>query len=55
MDELFKYVGPDRRGYRHNRRGIEEVRRRWGERAARAAEIHLKRDEEGLILRANKR
>lgn len=45
LDELFKYVGPDYRDYRHNQRGIEEVRRRWGEKAARAAEIHLRRDE----------
>ena len=30
LDELFLYVGPDHRDYRHNWRGIEEVRRRWG-------------------------
>ena len=48
LDELFKYVGPDRRGYRHNQKGVEEVRRRWGDKAARAAEIHLRRDEGGL-------
>lgn len=47
FDEPTKYVGPDHRGYRHNRRGIEAVRRRWGDRAARAAEIHIERDEEG--------
>jgi hypothetical protein len=40
FDEPTQYVGPDHRGYRHNRRDIEEVRRRWGDRAARAAEIH---------------
>lgn len=48
LDELFKYTGPDHRGYRHNRKGIEEVRKRWGDRAARAAEIHIRRDEEDL-------
>jgi hypothetical protein len=47
LDELFKYLGAYHRGYRHNKTGIEEVRKRWGDRAARAAEIHIKRDEEG--------
>jgi len=45
LDELFKYTGPDHRGYRHNRRGIEEIRRRWGDRAAKGAEIHIRRDQ----------
>jgi hypothetical protein len=31
-------------------RGIEEVRRRWGDKAAKAAEIHIRRDEEEGIL-----
>ena len=48
LDEIFRYIGPNHRGYRHNRKGIEEVRTRWGDRAARAAEIHIKRDEEDL-------
>ena len=48
LDELFKYTGPDHREYRHNRKGIEEVRRRWGDRAARAAAIHIKRDMESI-------
>jgi hypothetical protein len=46
LDEIFRCVGPDHRGYRHNRIGVEEVRRRWGDRAAKAAEIHLRRDEQ---------
>ena len=45
LDELFKYMDPDHRGYRHNRKGAEEVRRRWGDKAAKAAEIHIRRDE----------
>jgi hypothetical protein len=49
LDRLFRYVGPDHRGYRHNRKGIEEVRKRWGNRASKAAEIHIRRDEEALI------
>ena len=41
LDELFKYVGPHHRGYRRSRRGVEEVRKRWGDKAARGAEIPL--------------
>ena len=44
LDELFKYLGPDHRGYRHNWKGIEEVRKRWGDRAAKGAIIHIERD-----------
>ena len=29
----------------HDRRGIEEVRRIWGDKAAEGAKIHLRRDE----------
>jgi len=29
---------------RHHRKGIEEVRKMWGDRAARAAEIHIRKD-----------
>lgn len=50
LDELFKCTGPDHRRYRHNRKGVEEVRRKWGDRAARAAEIHIRRDDEELIF-----
>ena len=48
LDELFKYVGPDHRTYRHNHREIEEVRRKWGDRAVMAASLHIRRDEEDL-------
>jgi len=48
LDEAFKYFGPRHRDLRHNRRGVEEVRKRWGDKAARAAEIHIRRDEEEL-------
>jgi hypothetical protein len=44
LDELFKYLGPAHREFRHTRQGIEEVRKRWGDKAALAAKIHLKRD-----------
>jgi hypothetical protein len=33
LDELLKYVGPDHRGYKHYRKGVEEMRRRWGDKA----------------------
>ena len=47
LDELFKYLGPDHRAYRHNEKGIEKVRKRWGDRAALAALIHIARDQRG--------
>jgi hypothetical protein len=46
LDELFKYVGPTHRSFRHNRRGVENVRKRWGDKAAQAAKIHIERDGE---------
>jgi len=33
------------RQFRHNKEGIEEVRKMWGDRAADAALLHLVRDE----------
>lgn len=45
LDELFKFVGSDHRDIRHNRNGVEKVRGMWGDRAARAAEIHIIADE----------
>jgi hypothetical protein len=47
---LFKYAGVEHRDYRHNQKGVEEVRRRWGDKAAKAVEIHLRRDAEGPII-----
>lgn len=32
------------RKFRHNREGIEKVRKMWGELAAKAAEIHIRTD-----------
>jgi len=45
LDELFEFVGADHRDIRHNVMGVEKVRVMWGDRAARAAEIHILRDE----------
>ncbi|MGA2318788.1 MAG: hypothetical protein ABSG71_20765 [Thermodesulfobacteriota bacterium] len=51
LDQFFKSVGPDHHcKFLHNRKGIEEVRRRRGDRAALAARIHIKKDEEEGIL-----
>ena len=35
------------RKYRHNKEGIEQVRKMWGDEAARAAEIHIRKDLSG--------
>jgi len=37
------------RSFRHNKEGVEEVRKLWGDKAARAAELHIARDEFGEI------
>ncbi len=44
LDALFKTLGPKHRSARHHAGGVEQVRRMWGDRAARAAEIHILRD-----------
>jgi len=49
LDELFEFVGSDHRDIRHNEKGVEKVREMWGDRAAQAAEIHIRRDEHGGI------
>jgi len=49
LDEFFEFVGSDHRDIRHNENGINKVRKMWGERAAKAAEIHIKRDCHGII------
>jgi hypothetical protein len=33
--------GPYHRQFRHNREGVEEVRKKWGNGGARAAEFHI--------------
>lgn len=45
LDELFDSLGPAHRDVRHNELGVEKVRKMWGDRAALAAEIHIRRDE----------
>ncbi len=49
LDELSKrypvtVLADYHRKFRHNEEGIEEIRKMWGNRAAKAAKLHLKRD-----------
>jgi len=45
LDELFSLVGSGHRDIRHNEKGVEKVRQMWGDEAAKAAEIHISKDE----------
>jgi len=45
LDEFFPIVGPEHRLIRHHRMGIEKARGIWGDDGARAAEIHILKDE----------
>ena len=51
LDELAKIYWPwmGHRVHRHNKDGVEDVRKKWGDEAARAAEIHIIKDE-GVVL-----
>ena len=44
LDEFCFTKGPTHRAIRHHTGGVEEVRKKWGNGAARAAEIHIARD-----------
>lgn len=49
LDELFAVLGEKHRDVRHHKKGIEIIRKKWGDEAARAAEIHIARDFCGFI------
>jgi DNA-binding GntR family transcriptional regulator len=49
LDEYFDSMGTQHRSVRHHKEGIEEARKKWGDRAAMAAEIHIRRDFDGRI------
>ncbi len=49
LDELQPEYGPMHRPFRHHADGVECVRTRWGDRAARAAEIHICKDYGGKL------
>jgi len=44
LDELWTLCGPDHRDVRHNNLGVEKIRQKWGDKAAKAAEIHIMKD-----------
>ena len=51
LDAFFVKLGYNEkhREVRHHKKGIEEVRKLWGDQAARAAEIHIAKDFCGYI------
>lgn len=49
----IKKYGDYHRRFRHHRKGIEIIRKIWGDDAARAAEIHIKKDM-GYIVKDEK-
>lgn len=49
LDELQAEYGPMHRPFRHHTGGVDQVRSRWGDRAALAAEIHIRRDTGGIV------
>lgn len=44
LDAYFRTWGPNHRSLRHHKQGVESVRKMWGDKAASAAEIHIKKD-----------
>ena len=49
LDALFRTLGPKHRSARHHTGGVEQVRKLWGDDAARAAEMHIRRDTGGKL------
>lgn len=49
LDELYPKLGHNHRSARHHVVGVEEVRAKWGDRAALAAEIHIMKDCYGKV------
>jgi hypothetical protein len=49
LDHFFKTLGAKHRDVRHHKDGVEEVRKAWGDQAAKAAEIHIKKDCLGVV------
>jgi len=48
LDE-YANLGPGHRDVRHHDAGVEKVRLMWGDRAARAAELHIRADTKGKL------
>jgi hypothetical protein len=51
LDEFFARLGfcEKHRDVRHHEVGIEEARVKWGDRAAEAARIHIRKDFDGWV------
>jgi len=51
LDEYAKIYWPSciHRVHRHHKEGIEEARVKWGDEAAEAAEIHIRKDEGDVL------
>ncbi len=49
LDEFFEDNGPKHRDIRHHEAGVEEVRKKWGDKAAEAAILHIKADCKGIV------
>jgi hypothetical protein len=49
LDEFFSSLGPHHRYLRHHTGGVEEVRLMWGDKAAEAAILHIKKDYCGQV------
>ena len=49
LDAFAKDEGWSHRYNRHHDKGIEEVRKKWGDKAAKAAELHIRSDMMGHV------
>lgn len=49
LDEFFPALGPKHRSRRHHQDAVEEIRQRWGDKAAKAAVIHIMKDCHGKV------
>jgi DNA-binding GntR family transcriptional regulator len=49
LDEFAEKMGPNHRDVRHHEGGIRLAKEKWGERAAKAAEIHIRADCHGIV------
>lgn len=49
LDACFGMLGDKHRKVRHHKEGVEEIRKAWGEQAAKAAELHIMKDYFGTI------
>jgi hypothetical protein len=49
LDEFQAEYGPGHRPFRHHAEGVARVRALWGDAAAQAAEVHIRRDTGGIL------